>query len=100
MLENFRLTTFSDRIGDTFRLSAGAALEADLVLIQANALSKQSENPASGRAPFSLVFRGPLTPVFPQATYQFSHAMLGVFEMFIVPTGPGEDGMLYEAIFT
>jgi hypothetical protein len=52
------------------------------------------------RVPFALLFRGPKTPVLPQRMYQFDFEPLGAVEIFIVPVGPDEAGMRYEAIFT
>jgi len=50
-------------------------------------------------ASFSLIFRGAAEPVFAQATYLMSHSDLGEFELFLVPIGPDEHGMRYEAVF-
>jgi len=48
---------------------------------------------------FSLFFRGPLTPVYPQAIYRLQHENLGPVEIFLVPVGPDGDAMQYEAVF-
>lgn len=52
------------------------------------------------RAPFSLLFHGPVSPVWPQRTYEVSHPDLGTFELFLVPLGPEGEAMRYEAVFT
>lgn len=54
---------------------------------------------AGQREPFSLIFRGPKNPVLPQRIYQIDFGALGAFDIFIVPVGPDDGGMLYEAIF-
>ena len=100
VLENFSLATFEGHIGDEFQLEMAGSEALPLSLTRAQRLGSDSGNPASGRTPFSLEFSGPATPVFPQATYRFSHATIGEFEMFIVPLGPADGGMRYEAIFT
>lgn len=51
------------------------------------------------REPFALLFRGPKAPVLPQRIYQFDFEDLGSVEIFIVPIGPDDSGMRYEAIF-
>jgi hypothetical protein len=51
------------------------------------------------RAPFSLVFRGPLEPLMPQGIRRLEHASLGALDLFLVPIGPDEGGMRYEAVF-
>jgi hypothetical protein len=52
------------------------------------------------RAPFSIVFRGPATPILPQRIYRLEHPAIGSFDLFLVPIGPDERGLRYEAIFT
>ena len=47
-----------------------------------------------------MLFRGPLAPVMPQRIYPLAHETLGSLELFIVPIGPRDGGMVYEAIFT
>lgn len=51
------------------------------------------------RAPFSLVFRGPREPLVPQGIRRLEHAGLGELDLFLVPIGPDEAGMRYEAVF-
>jgi len=48
---------------------------------------------------FSLLFRGPISPFFPQAIYRLHHEKLGTMDLFLVPMGPDRDGMRYEAVF-
>lgn len=48
----------------------------------------------------SIVMRGPLEPVLPQRIYDIEHPFLGDFELFIVPIGPDDSGMRYEAVFS
>jgi hypothetical protein len=38
--------------------------------------------------------------VLPQRTYDFRNERLGSFELFIVPIGPEDGAMRYEAVFT
>jgi hypothetical protein len=101
MLEDFTVATFSGRIGQAFRVHAEAAtLEMEL-RSATEAHRRDGEAPArqGARTPFSLVFRGPLEPVLPQRIYRFETGGLGEFELFIVPIGPDESGMQYEAVF-
>lgn len=48
---------------------------------------------------FALDFHGPLQPILPQQTYPLQHATLGELLIFIVPVGPDEGVMQYEAVF-
>ena len=96
MLEDFTLETFSGRLGETFRVGEGAdAFDLELV----EAIAGIARPHAGGRVPFSLVFHGPLEPVLPQRIYPFEHAELGTFDLFIVPLGPDDGHMQYEAVF-
>jgi hypothetical protein len=70
----------------------------ELQLVECRKLSAPGSS--GQREAFALLFRGPKTPVLPQQTYQFDFEPLGAVEIFIVPLGPDESGMRYEAIFT
>ena len=88
---------FRPRVGERFRLDAEPAFDVELVEVET-----VGERPfeSSGRVPFSLVFRGPREPVLPQRIYRFENEALGDFELFIVPIGPDESGMRYQAVFS
>jgi hypothetical protein len=100
VIEDFDASTFSSRGGEQFRMLCdddGSIVDLELVSV-----TPGPARPADARGrrePFSLVFRGPLEPVLPQRTYRFEHGELGSFELFIVPIGPDEAGMQYQAVF-
>ena len=48
---------------------------------------------------FSVMFRGPLTPLLPQRTYRFRHQRLGDFALLITAVGRSENAIDYEACF-
>lgn len=98
MLDSVTLTSFVDCLGTVFRLDAGEALSLELTLIEAEATRFSSQ--ADSSPAFSLIFRGALQPILPQQIYKFEHDRLGTLEMFIVPIGPDNQGMRYQAIFT
>jgi hypothetical protein len=99
MLEDFTVETFSGHIGDRFRITGHGSTVVEAELTEAAAVGA-GESPGAGeRTPFSLVFRGPLEPILPQRIYRFEHEALGAFDLFIVPIGPDEGGMQYEAVF-
>lgn len=101
MLETFTLATFTPRINDAFRISLNSAHLIDVTLIDASSLGDPTRPVVYPRTrmPFSLTFRGPLTPVLPQHIYHLEHADIGGFDIFLVPIGPDHEGMRYEAIF-
>ena len=102
MLDQLTLASFADLIGETFHMSA-ADQSLPLVLVEARSLASdgtRAEGSGRAREPFSLVFKGPSTPVMPQRIYPLAHDGLGSLELFLVPIGPDRGGMLYQAIFT
>ena len=98
VIERFDASTFSGRVGEPFRLLCddGSILDLELVAFTPGPVLRDD---AHARASFSIVFRGPLEPVLPQRIYRFEHDELGSFELFIVPIGPDETGMQYQAVF-
>ena len=96
VVQTLTVETFAELVGDRFALG-GPDSTLELELIEANPLGAR---PGRGRAPFSVLFRGPLAPVMPQRIYPLVHETLGSLELFIVPIGPRDGGMVYEAIFT
>lgn len=48
---------------------------------------------------YALLFRGGEKSHVPQAIYRIEHEVLGALDVFLVPVGPDEVGMRYEAIF-
>jgi hypothetical protein len=98
MVEDFTPSTFTELVGEPFRLllDDGSALDLELVSVPP---APTHPGDAHRRTPFSIVFRGPQEPVLPQRIYRLENESLGPFELFIVPIGPGESGMQYEAVF-
>ena len=97
MLEDLTLATFAERLGETFRVADGARV-LELRLVDASPGPSPTATP-QGRVPFSVVFLGPAEPVLPQRIHRFDNDALGSFEIFIVPLGPADEGMRYEAVF-
>ena len=98
MSERLILSQFAGRTDEVFRVrlpdDAGVL---DMHLVRADALPSQ-EGP--GREdPFVLEFRGPSTPALQQGTWRFEHENLDAMDIFVVPVGPDEDGLCYEAVF-
>src|SRR5262245_29539492 len=100
MLESLTLENFAPRIGERFRVTAGDGKTMDVTLMEATALGAASRPPSAGRAPFSLVFLGAVRPVWMQSTYRVEHDAIGSFDLFLVPIGPRDGAMQYEAVFT
>jgi hypothetical protein len=98
MLDKLTIDDFSGRIGETFAATATGGPSLTLTLREAEALYAPPGD--QGRTPFSLEFTDPSQEHLPQQTVAIEHPELGSFDLFVVPLGPGPDGMRYQAIFT
>lgn len=91
------LEDFAPAVGETFTLTAeGRQALPRLELVDARTIG---EDAFKDRLPFTLLFRGPVDPALPQATYVFGHPRLGEEPIFIVPVARGAGGTDYEAVF-
>ncbi|HET6938233.1 MAG TPA: hypothetical protein VFI19_06500 [Nocardioides sp.] len=92
---------FEGRVGEKFVVSGDGDAPVPMELAEA----KESTEPGGigpqgqERRQFSLVFRGPLERVLPQAIYGLDHDALGHLDLFLVPIGPAEGAMRYHAAF-
>jgi hypothetical protein len=96
-LDSLQAEDFEPHVGEQFSIGVGPELA-----FQARLVELTEHGPAAGgqrSSQFSLVFRGPREPVLDQRIYHVEHAELGVLEIFLVPVGPDEVGMRYEAVF-
>ncbi len=101
MLKEVTVSVFEECVGSTFRIQADPGRSFDAKLIEVTPVGSRSggSGAVAQRDAFSIVFRGPAEPVLPQRIYTLEHTKLGRFELFLVPIGPGADGMRYEAVF-
>ena len=101
MLDQVTVSTFAGHVGGPFRICPEDARPVAVTLIEAESLGPETADAGrpNRRRAFSLVFRGPMEPVLPQRIYAMEHEALGRFELFLVPIGPDEVGMRYEAVF-
>jgi len=75
---------------------AGAAEPIPLELVE---VTGGGPGPRRDGRPFSLVFRGPRSPLLPQAQYRVEHAAMGELDIFLVPIARDAQGLSYEAVF-
>lgn len=97
MLDRLAVGDFSGRVGEGFRVPVADG-SIVLALTEVTSLAR-ADHAGPRRAPFSLIFRGPLAPALPQRIWPLEHPALGTLEIFLVPIGPDAAGMRYEAIF-
>ncbi|MDQ3706327.1 MAG: hypothetical protein M3437_14150 [Chloroflexota bacterium] len=103
MLDTFTVEKFAPHVGDTFQVFYDDTSAVELTLGSAAEIGNESArewSKSSGRAPFTLVFLGSPQFLLGQGMYRFEHAEMEPFVLFLVPIGPNEQGMQYEAIFT
>ena len=87
-------------VGHVFRVPVDESSSLELTLADTAAFDDSSTGAREGlRAPFSLLFTGPLQPVIAQGTIPLEHPDLGSIQLYLVPLGPGEGAMRYEAVF-
>jgi hypothetical protein len=109
MLDKLTSADFAPCLHQTFRLypgplAADGAPTGDPLQVELLSVTELGEAPPAGyplrRRPFSLVFRAATTRHLPQRIYALEHAALGRLDLFLVPIGPDQLGMRYEAVFT
>jgi len=98
MLDQLGSTDFAPYLNQIFRLRLEGIEPLELELVQV-APAGQLARPGS-REPFSLQFLGPVSSQYlVQHIYRLEHDALGALDIFLVPLGPEDGRMRYEAIF-
>ena len=101
MLDKLKITDFSQYLNQKFRIQLEAMEPLEVELIEVTDLNPASGSdiePSTSRS-FSIIFRGPKDPSLPQGIYDIEHDKMGIPGLFLVPIGPDNDGMRYEAVF-
>ena len=94
-LDELTADLFQPHLNDVFQMRSDEQV-IDVTLISIDRLRAE---PGMTRPPFSLVFRGPYAPAWPQQICGLFHPTLGEFDIFFVPIGPDYLGLRYEAVF-
>ena len=96
--------TFSPHVGETFELTPGQGEPFEAVLSSCEATpygAAEDWLDIVEFVPFSLIFHAPdPSQVVPQQTIAVRHPELGELELFLVPIGPDERGMGYQAVIS
>jgi hypothetical protein len=103
VLDKLTHASFNPYVQDTFliRPGDGEPLEAKLISVTELPAGQPNTDQSGGRTPFSIIFRTANSErVLRQAIYTLEHPDMGEFGIFLVPIGPDEHGMRYEAVFT
>ena len=91
MPEQLSSADFQPHLHTIFQIELPKALEVELAAVT------DSSNPQVEQ--FSLLFLGPMSSPLRQGTYAFLHPKMGRQELFLVPLGPRDGRMAYEAVF-
>lgn len=99
MLDKLQSSDFLPCLEGSFIVRLDGIEPIELELVGVTDAGRRSRPEA--RQPFSLTFLGPRGPQYlVQHIYRLEHEQLGALELFLVPLGPAEGRMQYEAIFT
>lgn len=93
------LDSFAPLVGDTFGVKPSEGEPFDVVLAAAEATPYGDPSTYNGRrVPFSLLFVANDESHVPQQTCVFAHSQHGETDLFVVPLGPEDGRMRYEAV--
>jgi hypothetical protein len=91
------LARFTAWVGERFHVRGDQGDPVTAELIEARRLPGA---PFQGRTPFSVLFRGPASPVLPQSIYHLLRdGDAEPLDIFLVPVGVNSAGACYEAVF-
>lgn len=102
MLERLTTATFAPLVGQVFRAVPAQGDPLDLVLSSCEeaGFAVPAGLGAVDRTPFSLLFHAADGRHAPQQIFTVQHPELGELPLFLVPLGPDERGMRYEAVIS
>ena len=87
--------SFESIVGKTVDINAGeVSFQADV-----ESVSLLRQYPGQERQPFSVVMQSHDAVNHGQQMYQLSHPSLGDLNLFLVPVGTDERGIVYEIVF-
>mgnify|MGYP001554132432 CR=1 FL=1 len=94
----YKYDDFHACLEQAFSLDTGEGdqLELTLVSVERHPHGDTFEN----KEVFSILFRGPVDRQIMQNTYTLENETMGELALFIVPVGPDQKGMCYEAVFS
>jgi hypothetical protein len=97
MLQDLTPASFEEHLGTRFQIHFGGEAPLEVELYQ---VARHEEHGGPRKQPFTARFRHPGgRRALPQQIYKVEHDRMGTMEIFLVPIGPDEKGMRYEAVF-
>ena len=95
--ENLSEENFAQHLNTKFFISLDER-RVELELAEVKGYRSEHEE-QQGMERFSIYFNGPTEPMLPQGLYLMDHELMSSSEIFIVPIGPRENSIRYEAVF-
>ena len=95
-IDYYNQSTFAAYINSDFRITRGREETWLRLVLVEDFPTRESVTPSEC---FRLLFSGSVEESLQQGTYQFDHAALGAFPLFIVPGNPADGKRRYEAVF-
>jgi hypothetical protein len=92
MIDSLKCDDFRKQLNTTFQITDVADGPA-ITLIE---VTERNDSPRLDQ--FSLIFRGPVSHGLIQRSYAMAHQALGNLMLFLVPLGPDEGMMRYQAV--
>ena len=101
MLDKLSNDDFTKYLNSLFSLTLDSGENVELKLVDVTELKNYDNNDGDnqGRKPFSIMFSGPQQPVLPQGIHTLNNYEMQPLSIFMVPIGPDNNGMRYEAVF-
>ncbi len=97
MTQELDHTIFEPCLNDVFRVETSeGVVEIELSEVELNPAGSSDD---SVRKPFTLIFRGPKTPLLAEAVQVLGHDDLGSVEIYLIPILSTGEQQSYQAIF-
>lgn len=99
MPDAFTIDRFLPHVGEVFHVVLEDARELPILLTEIARLATEGSRRRT-REPFSLVFHAAPGSQLEQQVYRIERPGMEPFDCFLVPIGPDQHGMRFEAIYT
>jgi hypothetical protein len=100
VLDRLTAADFTSCLNQIFTVRLEGVEPIALELVSVTEMRIEEEGAGPRRRPFSLLFLGPVSQLYlQQHIYRLEHDQLGALDLFLVPLGPEQGRMRYEAIF-
>ena len=100
MLDKLTDEDFTSHLHQKFSVQIESMEPIELELVDVVKLGEPRESARVRRQAFSIQFLGPVSNLYlQQHVYRIEHEQMGSLDLFLVPLGPENGRMRYEAVF-